>query len=164
MKMNEGALESMPLSVRKAGRFRRLEDSGQALAEMAIVLPFLLVLFVGVIDFCRIFYTSMMLTQAARAGVQYGGQSKAKSQQFAEMQQVAIDTASDLTPVIAANATRYCECPSGGQVDCSTNCGVDGAPRVYVTVTTGYTFNTFFPYPGIPTNIALSRTAVMLVP
>ena len=131
---------------------------------MAIVLPFLLLLFVGVVDFCRIFYASMMLTQAARTGVQYGAQSKSKSAEFSNMEGAAIDAASDLNPTITADATRSCECADGTAVDCTDTCTGEGAPRVFVSVTAAYTFNTYFPYPGIPTNVALTRTATLMVP
>jgi len=150
---------------RAVGRCGALGEAGQALAEMAIVLPFVLLLFVGVLDFCRVFYTSMMLTQAARSGAQYGAQAKGKSADYATMVETAVNAASDLSPAITASAVRSCECSGGTTVDCTTgDCGAEGAPRVFVSVTTGYTFNTFFPYPGVPTNIALSRTATLMVP
>lgn len=152
------------IAQRKAPRHGASGQRGQALAELAIVLPFLLVLLIGVVDFCRIFYASMMLTQAARTGVQYGAQSKSKSAEFSNIEEAAIDAATDLTPAITADATRSCECADGTVVDCAATCVGEGAPRVFVSVTAGYTFHTYFPYPGIPNNVALSRTATLMVP
>lgn len=43
----------------------------QALVEYALVLPFLLLLVLGVMDFGRMFYTKMILTNAAREGANY---------------------------------------------------------------------------------------------
>jgi len=47
----------------------RRKDAGQALVEMAIVLPFLLLLVCGIIEFGRAMYIKNTLTSAARAGV-----------------------------------------------------------------------------------------------
>ena len=43
----------------------------QALVEFALVLPILLLLILGVMDFGRLFYTKMVLTNAAREGANY---------------------------------------------------------------------------------------------
>ncbi len=43
----------------------------QALVEFALLLPILLVLILGVMDFGRMFYTKMILTNAAREGANY---------------------------------------------------------------------------------------------
>ena len=51
------------------GRLRRDDDRGAAAVEFAIVLPVLLLLVVGIIDFGRAFNMQIALTQAAREGV-----------------------------------------------------------------------------------------------
>ena len=43
----------------------------QALVEYALMLPLLLLLVLGVMDFGRMFYTKMILTNAAREGANY---------------------------------------------------------------------------------------------
>lgn len=45
--------------------------SAQALVELAVVLPILLLLILGAMDFGRMFYTKMVLTNAAREGANY---------------------------------------------------------------------------------------------
>ena len=155
------------ISQRKNGRLGALGQRGQALAELAICLPFLLVLLIGTVDFCRIFYTSMMLTQAARTGVQYGAQSKSKATEYSNMENAAIEAATDLSHLgqaVTADATSSCECADGTAIDCDDTCIGEGNPRVFVTVTVGYTFHMRFPYPGIPNNVALTRTATLMVP
>jgi len=47
---------------------RRRPDSGEALVEMALVLPILLVLSLGMLDFGRAFHAKSVLDQAAREG------------------------------------------------------------------------------------------------
>jgi len=52
--------------MRKAKLLR--SESGEALVEMALVLPILLVLSLGMLDFGRAFHTKSLLDQAAREG------------------------------------------------------------------------------------------------
>ena len=50
---------------------KRKAPPAQALVEVAIVLPMLLLLILGVMDFGRIFYAKIVLTNAAREGANY---------------------------------------------------------------------------------------------
>lgn len=53
-----------------AGIFRR--DRGQALVEMALVIPVLLLLFIGICEFGRILGAYMVINNLAREGARYG--------------------------------------------------------------------------------------------
>ena len=44
---------------------------GQSLVEFALILPLLLMLVLGALDFGRLFYTKIILTNAAREGAYY---------------------------------------------------------------------------------------------
>lgn len=46
-------------------------ESGQSLAELALVLPILLVILCGIIDFGWIYYNQITLNNAAREGARY---------------------------------------------------------------------------------------------
>ena len=48
---------------------RRRRQSGQALVEIALVLPILLMVLMGIIDFGRVFHGYLAVTNAARAAV-----------------------------------------------------------------------------------------------
>ena len=48
-------------------RFRQ-SDTGQTLVEFALVLPLMLILMFGIVDFGRAFYTWLTVTNAAREG------------------------------------------------------------------------------------------------
>ena len=56
-------------------RFRRLlrgrQDQGAAAVEFAVILPVLLLIVFGIIEFGFVFNTQIALTQAAREGVRY---------------------------------------------------------------------------------------------
>jgi len=60
------------LSDRKRIIFASINNSpSQSLVEFALILPILLFLILGVMDFGRMFYTKMVLTNAAREGANY---------------------------------------------------------------------------------------------
>ncbi len=50
----------------------RKTETGQTLVEFALVLPMLLILMFGIVDFGRAFYTWLTVTNAAREGARVG--------------------------------------------------------------------------------------------
>jgi Flp pilus assembly protein TadG len=63
------------MTMRNAGR-RRNEESGQAFVELALVLPILLLLLLGVIQFGNIFRDYIALTDATRVGARQAAVSR----------------------------------------------------------------------------------------
>ncbi len=59
---------------------RGRSQSGASLIELGIITPLLLLLALGAIDFGRAYYLSIEVTNAARAGVQYGLKTQRISQ------------------------------------------------------------------------------------
>ena len=49
----------------------RKSEAGQSMVEMALVLPILLLLVGGIMDFGWLFYNQLALTNAAREGARY---------------------------------------------------------------------------------------------
>jgi Flp pilus assembly protein TadG len=141
----------------------RKSDNGNATVEFALLLPLMLLLVLGAVDFARLFYAAITVASAARAGVQYGAQDTIKAKDTTGMQTAASNDAADITGV-TATAQAYCECADGTRVDCITGtCSGGTKPPAYVQVTVQKTFTTLVDYPGIPHNTALSRTAIMRV-
>lgn len=141
-------------------RFRK-DRTGTAFIEIAILIPVILLLSCGVMDFSRVVYAGIEIAGAARAGVQYGALTPGHSGDTTGMVQAALNDATDLGSTVTASASNFCMC-SGSTVDCSSSCSGD-TPDGYVTVTANYTFNTLIPYPALPQSIVLSRTAKMRV-
>jgi len=129
---------------------------------MAILLPMLLMLCCGTMDFARVIYAGIEISNAARAGVQYGALLPGNAGDTAGMQQAAVNDAADLgSSNVTATASNFCTC-NGSTVSCSdTTCAT--TPDGYVSVTTSYTFNTVVHYPGLPQSVVLTRTAQMRV-
>ena len=149
-------------------------DSGGALVELAVALPVLILILVAAIDFSRVFYTAMALTNAARAGAQFGAHSTANSGNFTGMETTAVNSVN--TTGVTAVATRTCQCANDDGVfsatsptvnDCVTPPSISCNERhlvITVTVTTSKTFNTIFGnVPGIQNSVNLVRTATQRV-
>jgi len=166
--------------------FVRKMMRGQSAVELALGLPFLVLLLVVVADFARVFYASIAVASAARAGVQYGAQSYVKAVDYAGMQQAALkdgkSIASFATPMeagapsgtgLTATATNYCKCvtsPAASSCSCdNTVVSCTTVPptgcflQTFVKVQTNATFPTIIQYPGVPDPIPLSSIAVMQV-
>ena len=150
---------------------RRQADTGGALVELALVMPVLVLIFVGTVDFGRVFYTSQSLNNAARAGAQYGASSPARSGDFAGMEATAV-AATNLSGVTAA-ASRLCQCatdtgvfsPTAPANTCNapvaTSCPGGGHLVVTVTVVTNRTFTTVMAggLPGFMQSMTITRSA-----
>jgi Flp pilus assembly protein TadG len=150
--------------------WRRGNEAGSALVELAIGLPVLLLVFFGTVDFARVMYLGNALTNAARAGAQYGSVSKTSASagnipNIKATAEAAFPTAQPITAVVE---TPQCFCETDAAVATLTSCTVATCTggrhfTTYVTVTTTATFSRATPFPGIPSTILLSRTATMRV-
>lgn len=149
---------------------RRRHPRGQSAVELALVLPLLILLLIAVCDFARVFYASIGVADAARAGVQYGAQNRTTAVDYAGIKQAALNDASGVSgvavtvrgdPSSPGSGTPLCTC-GGTVVACSpAQCA---NPENFVQVTVTASFHTLLTYPGIPQPAPLSSTAVMEVP
>ena len=98
---------------------RRRGERGAAAVEMALILPVLLLLVGGIIDFGRAFNAQMTLTQAAREGARMQSLGYTDAQVTSRARQAATGL-----PTIAVNITSRCPTtdPSNASVvEVSTN-------------------------------------------
>ncbi len=151
MKQNPGC----SAQVFRRQRNRPRHQSGAAILELALVLPFLLLLVLGIGCFGRVFYTSILVNNAARAGAGYGIRfhyTDTPGMTAAAVADAHINLPS-FTNANVTNASFFCACPApeGQLASCYDSPGVVhqcaevgyGQPQVYVRVDTQYTFNTF---------------------
>jgi Flp pilus assembly protein TadG len=147
-----------PVKVWSPSRLSR----GQSAVELALAVPVLVLLLVVGSDYSRIFYVSVGVNSAARAGAQYGSQT--------------VITAADSTGMIAAAKTdganlanltataSQCTCASSTTVTaCPTSYCTNAPQGTFVEVDTQSVFKTILNYPGIPTSTTLSGKAIMQV-
>ncbi len=146
-----------------AKQSRRRRSRGSAVLEFALSSTVLFMLFAGMADLTRMFYYARIVTNAARAGVQYGMYNATHNTDTTDMQTYALADANNLSG-LTANATYYCTCPSTtGTVTCGSTCTGGTTARMYDSVTTSYPFAATVIWPMLPTSFTISYTAVMRV-
>jgi Flp pilus assembly protein TadG len=119
-----------------------------ATVELAVLAPFLVFLFVAVLDYGRIFYDSLTVESCARNGALYASDAIAAAESpYTSVQQAALADASNLSPTPTVSSTN----------------GTDSNGNAYVEVTVSYSFQTIVSYPGIPQTTPISRTVRMRV-
>jgi Flp pilus assembly protein TadG len=142
---------------------RAHRENGQAILELVLVLPILLMLTLGVIEFGRAAYYDIAVADAARAGAQFASQSLADAADVNSITQAALSNSQlDMGAPVTVNVQPSCACPGGGVAG---GCPTSGCayPIVYVTVTTNYTLNPLFSYPGISSNFILNGSSTLPV-
>jgi Flp pilus assembly protein TadG len=143
-------------------RRRRALSSGQASVELALSLPLLLMMFLVVVETGRAFYIAISVTNAARAGVQYGSQNLSTAGDNAGMQAAATSDTPNLTGMTAV-ATHFCKCSDGTASTClATDCA--GSHRLlYTKVTTSASYAPLINFMGILPSMTVPGKAVMRV-
>ena len=140
-----------------------ISTAGAATVELALIIPVLVLIMLGLLDMGRIFYGAITVVSAARAGVAYGSMSAVHADDIPAMVTSATNDAVDVNG-LTFSALKRCECPdeTPPAVACTVNVCMDGTNvRIYVETTVTGTFTTTLPYPGIPSSITITRTAQM---
>jgi Flp pilus assembly protein TadG len=132
-------------ALRSGGRDARAAASA---VELALQLPLLTLLFLGTVDFARLFYHYSIVTNCARNGALYGSDPVAASESgYGSIQEAALADAGDLSPTPTVTSTD----------------GTDPDGNAYVEVSVSYPFTTLTAYPGLPSPITLTRTVHMRI-
>jgi Flp pilus assembly protein TadG len=141
---------------RRLARFR-VEDRASSLIECALLLPMVIVLLLGSVDFGRAFYVNLEVAAAAEAGALYGVQNPSDT---SGMQAAAILDAPDIN-LLSSTATYGTECSDGTMVTSSNlpvpSCSVNAV--TYVEVTTSMVYKPYFTYPGMGATWSLASKA-----
>ena len=126
---------------------RRRVRRGAAVVEFACLLPLLVFLFVVGVDFARVYYPLVTITNASRTGAIWASQDVLKAADVEGIRKVVLDDAKNLTPAPTVTSVT----------------GTDELGEPYVRVTVTWEFTTVSQFPGIPSPIVLSRTSQMRV-
>ena len=121
--------------------------SGNISVEFALVLPFLLLLVMGVYDFGRGFQEKLRLIGAARAGAQYAlaEYNKDINALYNGVEQSAQEDAQDGSLYVDPNI--YCKCLDDVVLDCGEPCTDGEVPMRYIEVDVSGPFEFMFDYP-----------------
>jgi Flp pilus assembly protein TadG len=137
-------------------------ESGQAIIELAIILPVAVSLLIGIMEIGRYANESIMVSHAARAGVQYGAQNRVTASSDAAIIQAAQNDAPTLT-TMTVTPSHFCTCADGTSSTCQgTDCS--GSRIIeYVKVDTQTQMESMFAYPGFPTSFTVKGEKIMRV-
>lgn len=130
-------------------------ETGGAMVELAVVLPVLVLMTIGVMDYGRVFFRSIMVANAARAGADWGAYAANYTNQTGMQAFTKLD-AQEIGN-LKVTSQSYCMCGNSAG-SCSANCG-GLPPRVLVEVTATDTVALLIKYPGLPDKIVVSQTA-----
>lgn len=150
-------------------RFRA--ESGQSLLEVALLMPLLSLIFLGIVDMGRYAYQAIALGNAARAAVAYGAQSPiAASDPSGGIEAAACnDYAGTSSCSLTSSLTKayVCQCDNAGtmsSITCGTGtCTTTDQEVVSLSVTVTSTFSSLFTFPGIPSSLTITKTAIMRI-
>jgi len=129
------------------GRCWRQRDAGASAVEMAIVLPVLVLLAFGIIDFGRMLNAQIQLSQAAREGVRLAALAGGSGY-----------TAADVSARVAQAAPNPGFGPAAASVSGVALCAATAAPTDAATVIVAYEFRGIFFLAG---GVSLEQKAVM---
>jgi Flp pilus assembly protein TadG len=115
--------------------------------ELAVLLPFLVFVFVIGIDFARVFYHGITRTNCARNGAVHGSHDPTHAGDTAGIQAAALADATNLSPAPTITSAV----------------GIDADGHPCVQVTAAATFHMITSHAGIPSSFDLSRTVQMRV-
>jgi Flp pilus assembly protein TadG len=126
--------------------------AGVAAAELALALPVLVLLVGGCIDFGRFSHVSLTVTNAARAGAEFGGTHPCTPATLdlweQEVKQAVVNEMATLDRFDPARLTVVVTRVTEGDY-----------PRVEVDVS--YPFETVGDWPGIPKQVTIQRVVAM---
>jgi hypothetical protein len=140
-------------------------DTGQALIELALTLPVLVLILLGAAEFARFAWAAIETANAARAGVQYGAQTQITASDNTGMQTAALNDGVNLTG-LTATPSHSCACASAPStpVLCTGASGsCTGLILEYVQVNTTSTIKPLFNWPALPKTFTANGTAIMEV-
>lgn len=151
--------------MRKRNFFRFLENTnGVAAVEFVLIAPILLLLLIGLVDFGLYINAKMKLENMARASSEYVRNGGDPNNLTADV--LAYSGSSDSANSfddITLTTSNVCECDDNVETDCATGCAADGYMREFIIINLDMTYNTLFPYPGLPGSIPLSGRARMQI-
>jgi Flp pilus assembly protein TadG len=128
---------------------------GIAAVELAVVLPFLALIFVITVDFARVFQYQLTIENCARNGALFGANLRSYQESG------WVNSYNDITNATLADGTTLNPPLTSNQVTVKYGTGSDGNPNV--TVTINYPFTTVTNFPGFGTTLNLTANVSMRV-
>ncbi len=142
------------------------DNTGNVTIEFGFVILFLATLGIGAYDFGNLGYQKIAVTNAARAGSQYGVQDMSTAENFTGMVQAARNDSNDTANALAINATNFYFCPNQTPsvvADETVACDDGSFSYFYVQVSVSDQIDLLFPYPFVSSPQTVASTNTMRV-
>lgn len=140
------------------------DSAGNVTIEFGFVILFMITLALSAYDFGNLGYQKIAITNAARAGSQYGAQDMSTAEDTGGMVQAARNDRDDTANALDINARNYYFCPGQGEVaDESVLCDDNTYSYFYVEVTVADEIDLLFPYPFVSSPQVVASTNTMRV-
>ncbi len=143
-------------------RSLRRARNGLAALEFALVAPVLLLMMTGAYDIGMAQWHRMQVTNAARAGAAFAGTHEWNAAAITQ----SVTEATDYPSITADPAPeKYCGCPNVTlgivATACGGTCPTGGPVGTYVKVSARASYPFVLGYPGLPSPIVLTSTAIV---
>ncbi len=145
----------------------RHREGGQSIVELALCMPLFLVLILGTAEIANVAWSAIQVQNAARAGAQFGSQSRAAAADTADIRTAARNDAPTLASMVVTPSTS-CQCintTTGGTAGtgCTTltQCPAPFLITEQVQVNTSAVIRPILRYPGLPASFTMTGRAVM---
>jgi hypothetical protein len=148
---------------RAARKDRRRQAA--AAAELAVLLPFLVFIFVITVDFGRIIYYTVTIDNCVHNGAVFASQTfDNQNQQWVGNNQYWQAPSGTLDSVVDATlADGASLSPPLTRDNVSVASGSDANGHNETTVTVTYTFQSITQFPGVPSNVTITRSCQVRV-
>lgn len=149
------------------------DDAGQGLTELALTLPLFLLLILGMAEIANVAWSAIQVENAARAGAQFGSQSRAAAADTTDIANAAKNDAPSLAAIaspngLAVTSSQSCQCidastgaTAGTGCTTVTQCPSPNVIMDYVQVNTTVTVAPFMRYPHLPATYTLKGQAIL---
>jgi Flp pilus assembly protein TadG len=145
---------------RKLMRALKSREEGGALVETAMTAPLLAVLILGSVEFARVAYAAIEVTNAARAGVSYGAQSGLTASDTAGITWAATHDGVNIPGMSVSGVSLAYICSDGSASTGAPSDCPNSHLEETVTVQTQVTMNPLVHVPGLPATYTLYGSAV----
>jgi Flp pilus assembly protein TadG len=148
------------ISRRLRNRWVRSER-GSSLVELSLIVPVLIMVIFGTVDFGRAFAMGIELSSAAEAGALYGVNNPTDTSGIQTASQANASSISGLK----ATTSYGCECSdgSGAVASCSSTPNCNQNYVNYINVSTTANYNFLLKYPGLPSSLTMTSQSRMRV-
>jgi len=154
---------------------RRLESDvrsrGLATVELALLLPLLTLILLGIIEIGRAAFVSVAVNDAARAGAHFGAQGATTASDTTGINNAAQNdaqatlTAAGVSNAMTVTSSTFCQCASGSSSPNCASSDCSGGPYFeFVQVNTSVTFSPLLSYPStLPSSYTMNGQAIRRV-